>query len=153
MKTTMALAGPLTVAGGGMRGGRGGGVPGTTPEITIAGARGRSGNIVPAVAAPLDGTPRNIPNVTTEDLGTQSVNGVPARGTRVTTVVPVGEIGNDRELRSVSERWFSSELNLLIKSVNTDPRFGTTTYELTNISRQPPVPSLFQVPSDYNIVF
>ena len=69
-----------------------------------------------------------------------TVNGVPARGTRITTVVPLGAIGNDREFRSVNERWFSSDLNLLIKSINTDPRFGTTTYELTNISRQPPDP-------------
>lgn len=41
---------------------------------------------------------------------------------------------------------------MLVKSVSTDPRFGTTTYELTNISRQPPDPSLFQVPADYSIL-
>jgi hypothetical protein len=86
-----------------------------------------------------------------EDLGTVNVNGVPARGTRFTTTVPAGAIGNDRDFRSVEERWFSSELNLLIKSVTTDPRFGTTTYELTNISRQPPDPGLFQVPPGYSV--
>jgi len=95
---------------------------------------------------------RNNPNDLVEDLGTLTVNGVAAHGTRITTVVPVGAIGNDREFRSVSERWFSSDLNLLIKSVNTDPRFGTTTYELTNISRQPPDASLFQVPADYTLI-
>jgi hypothetical protein len=128
---------------------------------------GRSGNALPP--APADpalvaetmqrlqqvardlGASRNNLNELSEELGTQSVNGVSARGTRVTVVIPVGAIGNDKELRSVSERWFSSELNLLIKSINTDPRFGTTTYELTNISRQPPSPSLFQVPPDYSI--
>ncbi len=91
-------------------------------------------------------------NTVVEDLGTLTVNGVAARGTRITTVVPVGAIGNDKEFRSVSERWFSPDLNLLIKSVSTDPRFGTTTYELTNISRQPPDASLFQPPADYSIV-
>ena len=91
------------------------------------------------------------PNDLVEDLGTLPINGVTARGTRTTTVVPAGAIGNDREFRSVTERWFSSELNLLIKSVSTDPRFGTTTYELTNISRLPPSPSLFQVSADYTI--
>lgn len=95
---------------------------------------------------------KNNPNIIVEDLGTMTVNGVPARGTRNTTIVPVGAIGNDKEFRSVTERWFSPDLNLLIKSVSTDPRFGTTTYELTNISRQPPDPSLFQPPGDYNIV-
>jgi hypothetical protein len=87
----------------------------------------------------------------TEDLGTSNINGILARGTRVTNVVPAGAIGNDREFRSVEERWFSSELNLLIKSVNTDPRFGTTTYELTNISRQVPDHSFFQIPPGYKL--
>jgi hypothetical protein len=86
-----------------------------------------------------------------EDLGTAVVNGVTAHGARTTTVVPVGAIGNDREFRSVEERWFSSDLNLLVKSVTTDPRFGTTVYELTNVSRQTPEPSLFQVPPDYTV--
>ena len=95
---------------------------------------------------------KNNPNRIEEDLGTATVNGVSARGTRITTVVPVGAIGNDKEFRSVTERWFSPDLNLLIKSVSTDPRFGTTTYELTNINRQSPDPSLFQPPTDYNIV-
>jgi len=95
---------------------------------------------------------KNDQNNIVEDLGTTTVNGVPARGTRITTVVPVGAIGNDKEFHSVTERWFSPDLNLLIKSVSTDPRFGTTTYELTNVSRQLPDPSLFQPPADYNIV-
>jgi hypothetical protein len=86
-----------------------------------------------------------------KDLPTSTINGVPARGSRISTRVPIGAIGNDREFQSVSELWFSSDLNLLIKSVNTDPRFGTTIYELTNISRQPPDPSLFRVPSEYNV--
>jgi Surface antigen variable number repeat len=90
--------------------------------------------------------------VSVDDLGTLTVNGIPARGTRLTTLVPVGAIGNDKEFHSVTERWFSSDLNLLVKSVSTDPRFGTTTYELTNISRQAPDPSLFQVPADYRIL-
>ena len=93
---------------------------------------------------------RNDPNKIVEDLGTTTVNGVPAIGTRITTIVRVGAIGNDREFPGVDERWFSDDLNLLIKSVNTDPRFGTTTYELTNISRRKPDPSLFVVPADYS---
>jgi hypothetical protein len=92
------------------------------------------------------------PNTIVEDMGTVNINGVPARGTRTTTVVPVGAIGNDTEFRSIDERWFSTDLNLLVKSVSTDPRFGTSTYELTNISRQPPDPALFRVPADYTIV-
>ena len=57
-----------------------------------------------------------------------------------------------REFRSTEERWFSDDLNLLIRSVSTDPRFGTTTYERRNISRQTPDPSLFQIPAGYSMV-
>jgi hypothetical protein len=65
--------------------------------------------------------------------------------------IPKGDIGNDRELKVVTERWTSEDLQMLIKSVNTDPRYGDTTYELTGISLSAPAPSLFQIPSDYTI--
>jgi hypothetical protein len=92
------------------------------------------------------------PNNAIEDLGMMTVNGVPARGTRITTVIPMGAIGNDREFRSVDERWYSPDLNVLVKSVSTDPRFGTTTREMTNINRANPDRSLFEVPADYKIL-
>ena len=83
---------------------------------------------------------------TTEDLGDQIVNGVMARGTRSTITIPVGQIGNDREIKVISERWFSSDLGVLIKSTNNDPRFGETTYELTDILQGAQDPTLFQSP-------
>jgi outer membrane protein assembly factor BamA len=52
----------------------------------------------------------------------------------------------------MTERWFSPFLNLLVKSVSSDPRFGMTTYELTNISLALPDLSLFRVPADYKVV-
>ncbi len=90
-------------------------------------------------------------NLTVEDLGTQVINGVQAQGARVTNTIPVGAIGNNRELKVVSERWESKDLGVQVKTVNTDPRFGTTTYDLTNIIQGPPDPSLFRVPSDYAV--
>jgi hypothetical protein len=87
----------------------------------------------------------------TEDLGMLHQNGVPAQGTRTTLTIPVGQIGNNREIKVVNERWYSQELQMVVKSVNSDPRFGTTTYEMRNISRSNPDSSLFQIPSDYTI--
>jgi hypothetical protein len=87
----------------------------------------------------------------TEDLGTQTVNGVVAQGTRSTMTIPAGQMGNDRPIQVVSERWFSSDLNMLVKSTNNDPRFGETTFQLTNIQRDAPSAALFQVPSDYTV--
>jgi hypothetical protein len=86
-----------------------------------------------------------------EDLGTQTINGVLAQGTRTTMTIPAGKIGNDRPIQVVNERWYSSELQMLVKSSNKDPRFGETTYELTNIDRSAPAAALFQVPSDYTV--
>lgn len=83
----------------------------------------------------------------TEDLGDQMINGVMAHGTRSTITIPVGQIGNDREIKVVSERWFSNDLGLLIKSTNNDPRFGETTFELMDILQGAQDPTLFQMPN------
>jgi hypothetical protein len=117
------------------------------------GGRGaRGGSMTASGADAVAENAKRNPNNTVDDLGMMTVNGVPARGTRITTVIPVGAIGNDREFRSVDERWYSPDLNMLVKSVSTDPRFGTTTHEMTNISRVNPDRSLFEVPADYKIV-
>jgi len=80
------------------------------------------------------------------DLGTQTINGVRVQGVRITNTIPAGGIGNDQEMQVVTDRWLSPDLQVLVKSVYSDPRFGTTTYELSNISQAPPAQSLFQVP-------
>lgn len=87
----------------------------------------------------------------TESLGTQMVNGVSAEGTRVTRTIPVGQIGNDKALQIVAERWYSPDLQIVVKSTRTDPRFGTTTYNVTNIQRTEPAATLFTVPSDFTV--
>ena len=86
-----------------------------------------------------------------KNLQPQVVNGIRAKGSRVTMTIPKGTFGNDRDLNVVNDRWYSEELQVLLKSSNSDPRFGVTTYELTNIVQDPPHPSLFQVPADYSL--
>jgi hypothetical protein len=86
-----------------------------------------------------------------EDLGTQTINGVAAQGTRYTHTIPVGQIGNDKPITAVTERWYSADLQVVVKSTRTDPRFGSTTYTLTIIQRQEPAATLFAVPSDYTV--
>ena len=122
---------------------------GTRVELNQPGGRGRGG--VPASGS--DSTPERGPNTAgmpTENLGMQMVNGVWAQGTRTTTTIPKGQIGNDREIKVITEQWFSNDLNLLVKSVNSDPRFGDTIYQLTKIVQTAPDSSLFQIPADYN---
>jgi hypothetical protein len=76
---------------------------------------------------------------------------VDADGTRTTITIPAGEIGNERAIEIVSERWYSPELQLVVMTRHSDPRTGETVYRLTNINRTEPVKSLFEVPSDYTI--
>ena len=93
----------------------------------------------------------NQNDVKDEQLGKQIIEGVEAEGTRTTVTIAAGEIGNERPIEIVSERWFSPELQLVVMTRNSDPRTGETTYKLTNINRSEPAKSLFEVPSDYTI--
>ncbi|HTB95122.1 MAG TPA: hypothetical protein VK728_19975 [Candidatus Sulfotelmatobacter sp.] len=86
-----------------------------------------------------------------EDLGTQTINGVSAQGTRYTRTIPAGQIGNSKLITTVTERWYSPDLQVVVKSTRTDPRFGSTTYTLSSIQRQEPAATLFAVPADYTV--
>jgi hypothetical protein len=86
-----------------------------------------------------------------ESLGTQTINGVSAEWTRITRTIPAGEIGNDKAMQVVSERWYSPELQIVVKSTRSDPRFGTTTYTVTNIQKTEPDASRFTIPTDYTV--
>ncbi len=87
-----------------------------------------------------------------EDLGSQFINGVSALGVRVTTTIPVGAIGNDQELKSVNERWYSNDIHAMVRTVTRDLRSGVNTFELTNIVRAAPDPALFKVPAGFTVV-
>ena len=89
--------------------------------------------------------------VTREDLGQQQLEGLAAIGTRTTTVIPAGAIGNEQPIRIVSEQWYSPELQMLVATKFSDPRSGETTFRLTNVSRAEPDRSLFTVPPDYTV--
>jgi hypothetical protein len=88
---------------------------------------------------------------TTESLGTQAMAGVSVQGTRTTETIPAGAIGNQNPIVIVSERWVSPQLQETVYSKRTDPRFGTTIYQLTNIGQAEPAAALFQIPSGYTV--
>jgi len=91
------------------------------------------------------------PNVTTESLGTQVINGVTAQGTRTTRTIPAGQMGNQAPIVITMERWYSPDLQTDVMRKETNPQFGDTTFQLTNIVRAEPQASLFQVPSNYTM--
>jgi hypothetical protein len=96
-------------------------------------------------------SPEKAQNIKTESLGKQTIEGVEAEGVRSVITIPEGQIGNDRPIEVVSERWDSAELQTVVLSKHNDPLFGETVYRLTNINRAEPAQNLFDVPADYKV--
>lgn len=90
-------------------------------------------------------------SVQTVSLGTKTIDGLTVQGTRRTRTIPVGQIGNDKPIVITREEWYSPDLQMVISSTRSDPRFGTTTFQLTNINRSEPPQSFFIVPPDYTV--
>lgn len=126
---------------------------GVEPPLTMAYAGQVSGTAqgVTVQAQVMSSQSSNGAEPKTESLGTQTIEGIQATGTRSTTTIPAGTIGNDKDLMITHETWYSSDLKLVIQSTQTDPRFGQTTYTLKNIQQGQPDETLFQVPADYKI--
>jgi hypothetical protein len=87
----------------------------------------------------------------TEQLGTQTIAGVQADGTRTTVTIPAGKVGNQNPLAIITERWYSQDLQATVLARHSDPRFGSSSYQLTNVQQVEPPASLFQIPSGYTI--
>jgi hypothetical protein len=87
----------------------------------------------------------------TESLGKKTIEGVEAEGTRSTITIAAGQIGNDRPIVIVSERWYSPVLQAVVLSKHNDPRVGENVYRLTNINRAEPAKSLFELSADYKV--
>jgi len=82
-----------------------------------------------------------------EDLGTREMEGVSAHGIRQTQTIP-GDTGG-KEIVVTDEYWYSADLriNLLIK--HNDPRSGSLTMTVNEITRTEPDPAFFEVPEGY----
>lgn len=87
-----------------------------------------------------------------EQLGTQIIQGVVAEGTKSTSTIPAGQVGNERPIPIVSERWYSSDLKTLVMSRHSDPRFGETTYRLANLTLSEPPADQFEIPADFRVI-
>ena len=121
----------------------------------IAGAAPASGAPLPpppamGVVKIMGGEEQN--QVSTEDLGTQTMEGLLVTGTRTTHTIPAGEIGNEKPITIVTEVWTSPDLKTIVCSKRSDPRMGEQTFQLTNIVRGEPEASLFAIPADFKVV-
>ena len=116
-----------------------------------AGGRGSLADVKKAELALQHKTTEAASQGVVQDLGTRTIEGVRAQGTRTTTTIAAGAIGNVRPIEIVSERWFSPELQMPVLVTRRDPRNGETTYRLTNILRGEVQDGLFTVPGGYEV--
>lgn len=82
-----------------------------------------------------------------EDLGTKEMDGLQVHGVRVTQTIPASDGG--QPVVVTDEYWYSDYLhmNLVVKHI--DPRTGSMTSTVTQISQDEPDPSLFAIPDGY----
>ena len=140
---------------------------GPTAPIGMANVGGSPVNVAPVQPGQKPAEPNATPGITTskmsaklgtapvetrtEALGSRTIEGVNATGTRTTRIIDAGSMGNDKPIISVSETWFSPELKMNVLTETDDGQSGHSTMKLTNITRTEPVAQLFQVPSDYTV--
>jgi len=103
------------------------------------------------IKAMIAANPRRASEPKMEDLGTTTIEGVEVHGQRWTTVIPVGQIGNDRELTQTNESWFAPSLGFPIRVINDDPQNGISTTEVTHLDLSEPPLATFQPPEGYEV--
>ena len=92
------------------------------------------------------------PETTRENIGSDSIEGLPVRGVRVTQTYPPGALGNDRPLAIVTEYWYSEDLKINLLTKRTDPRYGVQTVRVTELVKQEPDAALFAIPDEYKLI-
>jgi hypothetical protein len=86
-----------------------------------------------------------------EELPPQTIMGVTARGSKVVRTVPSGADGNNHDLVTTIQSWYSPELQLALITIIDDPVSGLKKYEFSNMKRAEPDPTLFRVPGGYTL--
>jgi hypothetical protein len=114
--------------------------------VAVAGGRGGNGGTISVTPGAV-----SADNTATESLGAETIQGLSCLGTRITRTIPAGQIGNAQPILITTDKWYSQDLQIEVKTVHSDPRTGTTTTALVNLSRNEPNPSLFTVPAGYTI--
>lgn len=99
-------------------------------------------------AGPFDNNRRFLSR---DSLGTKTIGGLTATGTKENIAVSPGTVGNDREVVYSREFWYSPDLktNLAVKRI--DPHNGTQDINLSIDSRAEPDPAIFAVPTGYTV--
>lgn len=104
------------------------------------------------LSAIVNGRPVNE-TITFEDLGTETILGLPAHGIRITRTTPANENDSASRLVRTKETWRLNAhgVNLTAREVEDDPNAGKHSRELVNLTFGEPDPAEFQLPPEYRI--
>ena len=119
----------------------------TRPMPSPSAARG-SEELQPATVPP------NAIVAHTEDLGTRTMQGLSARGTKTTISYPPGTLeNNDHTIVAETETWVAASLgNVSVSERTVTPDRPDSSYTLENVVVGEPKAELFMPPPDYRIV-
>ena len=110
-------------------------------------------DLAAATAAPPSSGP--LPNgrgsVQTESLGTRMIAGVETTGTRVSTTLSPGTMGNDKPVVETKETWRAEPLAVNLLSIRSGPLIGTQTFTVSDLTPAPPDPQLFELPAGFTV--
>jgi len=95
--------------------------------------------------------PNGMGNAIREDLGENILEGVPTTGLRESVTYNPGIFGNDNPMTISREYWYAQKLGINLLSKRTDPRFGTQTFTVTNLTLGDPDPQLFKLPKGFTV--
>jgi len=113
-----------------------------TRHCTITGYYAAT-SFTPRPAGPFDDGKRYLAR---ESLGSDVIDGLNVVGTRETTSISAGVVGNSQPLVSAREFWYSPDLQVNLSVTRKDPREGTQVIHVVDLSRSEPDPAMFQVP-------
>jgi hypothetical protein len=98
---------------------------------------------------PIDGGKRDLSRAS---LGSTTIEGVEVIGTRETTTISPGTIGNSAPVDMTKEFWYSPKLGINLRVTRLDPMHGDQIFNVTNISLAEPDARLFVLPASCKIV-
>jgi len=104
--------------------------------------------------APSAGSFANRPNHTHANDPNVNVQKSTSGNIETTTInrtIPANTMGNSSTLTSTSTVQYSTSLQIVVSSTRSDPRFGNSTYTLSNIVPGDPANISFSVPNGYTI--
>ncbi len=89
--------------------------------------------------------------LTRESIGHDVIDGINVVGTRETLTIAANVVGNSQPVVVTREFWYSPDLQVNLTITRKDPREGTQTVRLSDVSRTEPDPALFKVPAGFQV--